>query len=51
MPIDTGTRMRKTPLDFRGTMVARSENPLARLHALWTLEGLEALRDEEILRA
>ncbi|HET6878615.1 MAG TPA: PVC-type heme-binding CxxCH protein, partial [Pirellulales bacterium] len=33
------------------TMLAESENPLARLHALWSLEGLSALTDDELLRA
>src|SRR5712692_9618171 len=31
--------------------LTKSENPLARLHALWTLEGLGALEPEEVERA
>lgn len=32
-------------------LLAKSANPLARLHALWTLEGLDALDDATIQRA
>ena len=32
-------------------LLAESENPLARLHALWSLEGLSALTDGEVLAA
>lgn len=31
--------------------LARGENPLGRLHALWTLQGLGALRPEAVARA
>lgn len=31
-------------------LVHGSESELARLHALWSLEGLESLREEEVLR-
>ncbi len=33
------------------TLLEKSVNELARLHALWTLDGLGALRDEDLLRA
>lgn len=32
-------------------LARKSRSPLARLHALWTLEGLSALTDEQILTA
>ena len=32
-------------------LLTKSKNPLARLHALYTLDGLNALRDEDILTA
>lgn len=32
-------------------LLTASRNPLARLHALWSLEGLQSLADDDLLRA
>jgi putative membrane-bound dehydrogenase-like protein len=32
-------------------LLADSDNPLARTHALWTLDGIGALRDEQVVEA
>lgn len=33
------------------TLLRESQNPLARLHALWSLEGLAALTEDDLVRA
>lgn len=41
----------KEAIDPLTDLLESSSNPLARLHALWTLEGLGALEPERVLRA
>jgi putative membrane-bound dehydrogenase-like protein len=41
-------RQDKSVIDALRKMVAESKSPLSRLHALWTLEGLDGLREWEV---
>lgn len=44
-------RQDKAAVEPLRKLAAESKSELARLHALWALEGLEALRDAELVRA
>jgi putative heme-binding domain-containing protein len=44
-------RQDKAALEPLRALAKESKSPLGRLHALWTLAGLSALSDQEILRA
>lgn len=44
-------RQDKSAIEPLRKLVRQSENPLARLHALWCLQGLNALGDDEITLA
>jgi putative membrane-bound dehydrogenase-like protein len=41
-------RQDRSAVDLLRKLLAKSELPQARLHALWSLEGLKALREEDI---
>jgi putative membrane-bound dehydrogenase-like protein len=43
-------RQDKTAVPFLKQLVERTDSPVARLHALWTLEGLSALDEATVLR-